>query len=118
MIGYALAPNLWVAAVVLCVVGLTFPPLIVSFMTSTQLVTEDAFMGRVNSVINTAMAVSMIMSLVSGGALADLFGVRQVIAAASILFGLSGVVSLRFIRSTPAPRSVRDEENDVEAILA
>jgi MFS family permease len=109
-LGYAVAPNLWVAAVALAVVGLMFPPIIVSFMTMVQWVTDDAFMGRVNSVINTSMAVMMIMSLVSGGALTDLFGVRQVIAGAAVLLGASGVLSLFLIRTTPAPRVAAIDE--------
>jgi MFS family permease len=103
-VAYAVSPTLWLAAVALFVVGLMFPPLIVSFMTMVQLVTEDAYMGRVNGVINTAVAVAMILSVVSGGALADLLGVRQVIAGAAVMFGISGALTLRAIRSTPAPR--------------
>jgi MFS family permease len=101
---YAVSPNLWVASGALAIVGVTFPPLIVSFMTMVQIVSEDVYMGRVNSVINTAIAVAMILSLVSCGALVDLFGVRQIIAAAAIMFGISGALSLYFIRSTPEPR--------------
>jgi MFS family permease len=102
---YAAAPVLWVAAVAVLVVGSMFPPTIVSFMTMMQYVTEDAFMGRVNSVINTSLSSSMIVSMAAGGALSDLFGVRQVIAAAAIFLIGTGCLTLVLIRCTPQPRS-------------
>ena len=106
LFGYAAAPALWVAAILLGLAGLMLPPIIVSFMTMMQRVTEDAFMGRVNSVINTSMGVTMILSLVTGGALTDLFGVRQVIAGGATLLTVSGVISLFLIRATPQIREV------------
>ncbi len=104
LLGYALAPSLPVAVVALVASGLSFPPLIVSFMTLAQLATDDLYMGRVMSLINTGMAVAMIASMTFGGALTDLFGVRQVIGVGAALLAASGVLSLRAIRATPAPR--------------
>jgi hypothetical protein len=43
----------------------------------------------------------MVVSLASGGALADLFGVRQVIGGGAGIFLLSGVLTLALVRSTP-----------------
>ena len=105
LLGYALAPSLPVAVIALVASGLSFPPLIVSFMTLAQLATDDLYMGRVMSLINTGMAVAMIASMTCGGALTDLFGVRQVIGVGAILLAASGLLSLRAIRATPAPRS-------------
>jgi len=99
-LGY-LAPTLPAAAVVLFMVGLSFPPLTVSAMTMVQLVTEDAFMGRVMSLLNTSMAVATIASMACGGVLTDLFGVRQVIAGGAVLLMAAGLLSLRIIRTTP-----------------
>ena len=104
LVAYAFAPTLPVAAAVLFLSGASFPPLIVSFMTLIQLETEDAFLGRVMSLVNTGMSVAMIASLAGGGTLADLFGVRQVIGGGAILLVVSGLLSLVAIRSTPAPR--------------
>ena len=73
-------------------------------MTLIQLETEDAFLGRVMSLVNTGMSVAMIASLAGGGTLADLFGVRQVIGGGAILLVVSGLLSLVAIRSTPASR--------------
>ncbi|HWE60861.1 MAG TPA: MFS transporter [Chloroflexota bacterium] len=101
IIVYAVAPTLPVAVVALFCSGLAFTPLIVSFMSLIQIVTEDAFMGRVMSLVNTGMAVAMVVSLASGGALADLFGVRQVIGGGAGIFLLSGVLTLALVRSTP-----------------
>jgi len=104
LVGYAVAPSLPVAAVVLFIGGLSFPPLIVSFMTLIQLVTDDLYMGRVMSMVNTGMAVAMIASVAAGGALTDLFGVRQVIGGGAALLIVAGLLSLWVIRDTPRPR--------------
>jgi predicted MFS family arabinose efflux permease len=109
-IGYALSSSLWLAAGILFFVGLTFPPVIVSYMTMIQHVTEDIFMGRVNSVINAAIGIASILSVISGGALADLFGVRQIIGSAAVLWGISGVLTFVTIRSTPQPRSAEQPD--------
>jgi len=106
LVGYALAPSLPVALVVLGAAGLSFPPLLVSFMTLIQLAMEDRYMGRVMSLVNTGMAVAMIASMTAGGALTDLFGVRQVIGGGATMLIVSGVLSLRAIRATPTPRDV------------
>src|SRR5947209_11369177 len=102
---YSAAPVLPIAAGALVVAGFMYPPAIVSFTTMMQYVTEDAFMGRVGSVINTALAAALILSMAVGGTLSDLFGVRQVIAAAAVILIGSGCMSLVLIRSTPQPRS-------------
>ncbi|MDQ2741503.1 MAG: MFS transporter [Chloroflexota bacterium] len=117
LVAYSIANSLLVAALVLSVVGLMFPPIIVSFVTMQQRVTEDAFMGRVNSIVNTAMGLMMLLSLIAGGALTDLLGVRRVIAGGAAVLLASGVVSLLLIRSTPVPRT-ESAERDVQAGLA
>ncbi len=111
LLGYAAAPNLPIAVAVLFVLGLSFPPLLVSFMTLTQLVTENAFMGRVMSLISVGMAGAQILSMTCGGVLTDLFGVRQVIAAGAVLMCAAGVLGVVKVRSTPAPRSAANEDS-------
>ena len=111
LVGYALAPSLAIALVVLVVAGLSFPPLLVSFMTLIQLATDDRFMGRVMSLVNTGMAVAMIASMTAGGALTDIFGVRQVIAGGAVLVIVAGALSLRVIRVTPAPDSTGNDQS-------
>ena len=118
LLGYALAPSLPVAVVALVASGLSFPPLIVSFMTLAQLATDDLYMGRVMSLINTGMAVAMIASMTFGGALTDIFGVRQVIGVGAALLAASGVLSLRTIRATPAPRPLPVDEPDTGSRIA
>jgi len=100
-LAYALAPTLPAAAVVLFVVGLAIPPLSVAALTMVQLATEDAFMGRVMSLLNSGMAVATIASMACGGVLTDLFGVRQVIAGGAVLLMAAGLLALRLIRTTP-----------------
>ncbi len=111
---YALAPTLPVAVVVLFVVGLALPPLSISAMTMVQLVTEDAFMGRVMSLLSTGMAVATIASMAGGGVLTDLFGVRPVIAGGAVLLMAAGLLSLRLIRTTPT----RQRRPDADAMAA
>lgn len=103
LIGYAIAPTLPIAIIALSILGLMFPPVIVSFTTMVQRATEDAFMGRVNSIVNTGMGLMMLVSLASGGALTDLFGVRQVIAGCAVLLLAAGIVALVTIHRTPQP---------------
>jgi MFS family permease len=102
---YALAPNLAVAAVALFLCGVGFPSVMVAWMTMAQMVTDDAFMGRVMSVTNMGMAVAMIASLGGSGALTDALGVRWVIALGAGIFLTSGLLSLVLIRATPEPRA-------------
>ena len=99
--GYAAAPSLLWAMVALLCCGASFTPLIISFMTLLQLGSEDAFRGRVMSLVNTGMAVAMLASLSASGALADALGVRQTIAIGASLFALAGFLTLALIRSTP-----------------
>ena len=117
LVGYALAPSLLIAALAVFLSGIAFTPLIISFMTILQLAAEDAYMGRVNSLVNTGMAVAMLLSLSSGGALADLFGVRQVIGGGAAILALAGLLSLAMIRATPE-RQPAMEEPLAEALSA
>jgi MFS family permease len=103
--GYAVAPSLTWAAVALLCCGASFAPLIISFMTLLQLGSEDAFRGRVMSLVNTGMAAAMLASLSASGALADAIGVRQTIALGAALFALSGLLTLALIHATPGAAS-------------
>ncbi len=114
-LAYALAPTLPIAAVVLFVVGLSFPPLTIAAMTLVQLVTEDAFMGRVMSLLSTGMAVATIASMACGGVLTDLFGVWQAIAGGAVLLMAAGLLSLRLIRTTPTRQRRPDADADAAA---
>jgi hypothetical protein len=60
--------------------------------------------------LNMGMAVAMVVSLASGGALADLFGVRQVLGGGAALLASSGILSLVVIHRTPARTVPTDEE--------
>lgn len=99
--GYAIAPSLAWAAVALFCCGASFAPLIISFMTLLQLGSEDAYRGRVMSLVNTGMAAAMLVSLSAAGVLADALGVRQVIGLGAALFSLSGLLTLALIHGTP-----------------
>lgn len=100
---YAQMPTLPAAAVVLFVSGLAFPFLMVSFMTLVQLTTDNAYMGRVMSLVTMCMSVASILSLTASGTLTDLFGVRHVITAGGAILILSGGVGLLVIRAPQRP---------------
>src|SRR5262249_20684649 len=103
---YALAPNLGVAAAALAVNGLAFAPALAAYITMVQLVTEDAVMGRVMSLIYTSVAAAMILSMTGGGVLTDLFGVRQVLTGSAALVAICGGLTLALGRAPPAPRLI------------
>lgn len=99
---YSQMPSLPTAAAALFVTGLIFPFLIVAFMTLVQRTTDNAYMGRVMSLVTMAMSTASIISLTASGALTDQFGVRAVIAAGGAILIVSGVVGLFVIRLAPA----------------
>jgi predicted MFS family arabinose efflux permease len=98
-VAYSQTPSLQAAAVVLFLSGIIFPFLIVSFITLVQLTTDNAYMGRVMSLVTMCMSVASILSLTAGGALTDLFGVRQVIAGGGAILVAAGVVGLFVVRA-------------------
>lgn len=101
-VAYSQMPTLQAAAVVLFLSGIIFPFLIVSFITLVQLTTDNAYMGRVMSLVTMCMSVASILSLTASGTLTDLFGVRQVIAGGGAILVVSGVVGLFVIRAVSA----------------
>jgi predicted MFS family arabinose efflux permease len=111
---YAQMPTLPAAAAVLFVSGFVFPFLIVSFITLVQLTTDNAYMGRVMSLVTMCMSVASIISLTASGALTDLFGVRHVIAAGGVILIVSGVVGLFVIRSPQGPAGTDDPASAAE----
>lgn len=115
---YSQMPTLQAAAVALFVSGLIFPFLIVSFITLVQRATENAFMGRVMSLVTMSMSVASILSLTASGALTDLFGVRQVIAGGGLLLVISGIVGLFVVRATLPPSPSDDLTALVESPAA
>ena len=98
---YSQMPSLPAAVATLFATGLAFPFLIVSFMTLVQRTTDNAYMGRVMSLVTMTMSVATIISLTASGTLTDHFGVRAVIAAGGAILIVAGVVSLRVVRLAP-----------------
>ncbi len=107
---YAWAPTLPAAAIVLGLTGTTFPPLLVSFTTILQRESDTAVLGRVLSLANTVTGAALILSTATGGVLADLVGVRQVIGGGAALLIGAGLLSLRVIR----PAAMHDRGADHE----
>jgi MFS family permease len=106
LLAYAITPDLILATTVLFLAGVIWPPVLVSWLTLLQLVTEEAFMGRVMSLTRMSFSVSMIISLSGAGALADAVGVRQTIALGATFLLLTGLFDLVFVRATPESRAV------------
>ncbi len=84
-------------------VGFLFSMSLVSFIMLIQLSAEDQMMGRVMSLCNMTVAAGLLISLAWGGVLADLLGVRQVIATGAAFIVLCGALNFRMVRQTPVP---------------
>ncbi|MGH2352828.1 MAG: MFS transporter, partial [Chloroflexota bacterium] len=104
VLAYAFTPTLALAAVALFVLGVLFLLAGVSFVTLIQLATDDRYRGRVMSLVNTGMALAVLVSTGAVGALADVFGVRPVIAATAAILSAAGIVSVVAVSGGPGQR--------------
>jgi MFS family permease len=100
-LAYAASPTMLLAAASLVGVGLCFPAIMVGFMTLVQRSVEDAYLGRVMSLFNTAIAVVTIISVSVAGVLTDYLDVRSVIAAGGAALLAAGLLALAIL--TPSP---------------
>jgi predicted MFS family arabinose efflux permease len=113
---YSQMPTLQTAAAALFVSGIILPFLLVAFITLVQLTTDNAYMGRVMSLVTMCMSVASILSLTASGALTDLFGVRQVIAGGGAILVISGVVGLLVVRSGATLRPAGEGGDSVDGV--
>jgi predicted MFS family arabinose efflux permease len=99
----SVAPSLAVLVVIQFALGLTVSPSLAAGNTLLQLGSEDTMRGRVMSVYSTSGGVAMLLSMVGGGAAADIWNVRYVLGAGALLILAAGILVVCTVRATPAP---------------
>jgi MFS family permease len=111
---YAIAPQLWVAAIGLAIVGLVYGYAFTSFAGVAQQSAPDAMRGRVLAVNSFVLGLLYPIGTLVQGALADVTGLRWVTAASGLTLLIVTIVltipHVRRVRSgqvtaTPAPAS-------------
>ncbi len=81
---YGIAPNIWLMAPALGLVGMTYMASLSSFSTVAQMRSPGAFRGRVMSVNNAVLGLLYPAGLIVHGLLADRVGMRQVTAGSGV----------------------------------
>jgi MFS transporter, DHA3 family, macrolide efflux protein len=89
--GLSIVPNVAGAFVVLFAVGWFVTPLQAATTTIIQTATSDAMRGRVAAAFSACMSTTTIVSTAATGIVADVIGIRQVIAVGAIIVALGGV---------------------------
>lgn len=109
---YAVAPTLAVVATTLGLSGACFIVSLVSFTTLIQLESENAYLGRVMSFTYIPMGAAIVLSMSCGGVLADLLGIRQVIAGEAVLVICASILSLMTV-----PRKIARREFETGRVV-
>jgi MFS family permease len=107
---YGLAPDLWVGAVALLLVGAAYIGVLAGCNTIVQLYAPTALRGRILGIYMMALGILYPIGALAQGAIADVFGIRAVtVGGAAVLFALLVTVLRRRIpanldgQSVPAP---------------
>ncbi len=85
LIAYAVAPRLWLSAVTLMLVGLSYGYAFTSFASTTQQAAPDAMRGRVLAVNFLVLGVMFPVGALIQGPIADAIGLRWTTAGSGIL---------------------------------
>jgi MFS family permease len=88
LLGYALAPQLWVAAIAIFFVGLFYLGCLSSFTTIAQLRAPPELRGRVLSALMVLLGTLYPIGSILQGAIADETSLRATTGAAAVLLGL------------------------------
>ena len=108
LLGAAVAPDIWVAAVAMVLAGLgnglTFPMTVLIV----QRGTSDSLRGRAFTVIISGHNAVLGLAMVGAGALTASAGPRWVYVFASALLALGGATAFALFRSAPTPVAVRE----------
>ncbi len=95
LVAYAVAPNLWVSAACLFVVGALYIGALSSFTSNAQLRAPAALRGRVMSVLNVLLGLLYPIGSLIQGRLADSVGQRKVTAGAAVAMLIAlGVIAV------------------------
>jgi MFS family permease len=89
---YALAPNLWLAAIAIFFVGLIYLGALSSFMSIAQIRAPAEIRGRVVSLLAVVLGALYPLGAVIQGALGNVIGLRETTAGAALLMLLALVV--------------------------
>jgi MFS family permease len=96
---YAIAPELWVAAIALAIVGLVYGYAFTSFAGVAQQSAPDAMRGRVLAVNSFVLGLLYPIGTLVQGALADVTGLRWVTAASGLtLLAVTIVLTIPHVR--------------------
>jgi MFS family permease len=96
---YAIAPQLWVAAIGLAIVGLVYGYAFTSFAGVAQQSAPDAMRGRVLAVNSFVLGLLYPIGTLVQGALADVAGLRWVTAASGLtLLAVTIVLTIPHVR--------------------
>jgi MFS family permease len=108
--GLAAVPNVGGMFVVLFAVGWFVTPLQAATTTILQTATVDAMRGRIAAAFQACMSTTTIVSTAVTGVVADIIGIRQVIAVAGVIVALGAVAAglLYAADRRPAPRAAPD----------
>jgi MFS family permease len=91
--GLAAAPNVYALLVLLFLAGWFVTPLQAATSTILQTTAADAMRGRVFAAFQAATSTTSILSIAAAGILADVIGVREVIALAGVVVAVGAIVA-------------------------
>lgn len=98
MIG-ANSPNVPIAAVLVCGLGVTMPVVAISNTTISQTVAPLRFRGRILATHNAVTSFMVLLGAAGAGVLTDLVGVRLVFNLAGVLTLSSALLSIRLLKA-------------------
>ncbi len=98
-------PSIYIAVVLLALMGITVVAFDVGLTTLLQIGSDDANRGRVSGLMQTVMALSQLIAMAITSLLADQIDVVLLLDIAGVLFGIGGLVALWVPRGTPARRN-------------
>jgi MFS family permease len=96
---YWMAPTLWLAAMLLALLGATYLALLTSASTSIQARVPSRLRGRVASLYSMVVNGAYALGLIAQGALGDRIGLRTVMVGSALLY-TCGLASARALRPT------------------
>lgn len=100
------APNAWFIGALLGLVGLVVTPIQASVATLMQREVPNAMLGRVGSVVSTAITLSSVLSMAGAGALGEMIGIREVFYLAGGIALIAALLALILMREPAVGRAM------------
>ncbi|MBD0381785.1 MFS transporter [Paenibacillus sedimenti] len=98
-----ITPLLWLALVAQFFSGLVMPAIQIGINTMILGNTEEAFVGRVNGILNPLFMGAMVITMSSAGKLKDLFPLEAIYLASAALFIIGVLIMLPTLKYKPQP---------------